>query len=72
MGIGRRVIDNPSTRSSKKKVEANPPICCTTLLTDESLIRSSRSGEPNLEAGAATLWRRNRFLGQELESFSRV
>ena len=72
MGIGRRVIDNPSTKSSKEKGKVSPPICCTTLLTDESLTRSSRSGEPNFEAGAATLWRRNRFLGQELESFSRV
>ena len=36
-GIGRRVIDNPSTRSSKEKSEA-APICCTTLLTAESLL----------------------------------
>ena len=36
-GIGRRVIENPSTRSSKEKSEA-APICCTPLLTVESLL----------------------------------
>ena len=59
-------------RIFKEKGGSSPPICRTTLLTVESLIRSSRSGEPNFEAGAATFWRRYRFLGQEIESFSRV
>ena len=59
-------------RSSKEKGGNTPPICCTTLLTVESLIRSSRSGEPNFEEGSYNFWRRSRFLGQEIESFSQV
>ena len=36
MGIGRRVIDNPSTRSSKEKGEGSPPNLLNDLVNGRS------------------------------------
>ena len=66
------LIRTHQQKAPKKKGEAAPNLLNDLVKMPNHSWRSSRSGEPNFEVGAATFWERYRIFDQEIKSFSRV
>ena len=69
--LEEELIRTHQPRSPKEKGGGSPNLL-NDLVNRRITLGSSRPGEPNFEAGAATFWGRYRILDQETESFSRV